>query len=75
MDPGEGFLDVSEEKKIIINILLSFCRGKKRSQFFMSEEKIKKAEKSFFLVRPDFITSEGSLTKEYTECSNSSIQK
>ncbi len=36
----------------------------------MSEVKIKKKLKSqyFFLVGPDFIASEGSLTKEYTEC-------
>ncbi len=41
----------------------------------MSEEKIKKKLKNliFFLVGPDFLTSEGSLTKEYTECRLTSV--
>ena len=37
--------------------------------FHVGGKNKKNPEKSiFFLVGPDFITSEGSLTKEYTEC-------
>ncbi len=38
--------------------------------FHVGGKKQKKKLKSliFFLVGPDFFTSEGSLTKEYTEC-------
>ena len=39
MDPDKGYLDVSEEKKIIIKTMTFFLSGKKRSSLFSRRRK------------------------------------